>query len=1406
MVPHLKLRTQFIKLLNCTILLMVISLFLSKSSAVFGQEPAFLRDGLVAYYPFNGNANDESGNGRNGTVEGAVLELDRFGKPNSSYRFNGRKPQRITTPQSGDFSNGMTASCWVTADPDIPSESYILGSGGNSSRWFGLRTQYNDPGTIAGNRYFFCHVSTVGGDVLLPQGETNPNILSYRPDFDTWYFVTASIGNGKIKLFVNGQYAREASVGTLSQIATGKIVIGDFEDPRTGFSWKGRIDDVRIYNRALSESDVSALYKLESQPPLSPPTISAHPQSQSGISGNAVTFSVTAAGSSSLSYQWMKNGVNISGATTSNHTLDNIQSIDAGSYSVMVTNAAGAATSNTAVLTVISPPAITSQPESQSSIVGSTVILRATATGTSTLTYQWLKDGEAISGATLNQYTINSVQTSDAGSYAVRVRNAAGTTVSNSAIITAIMRPLITLSPQTQFVFAGEAATFSVGATGSPELTYQWKKNGFAISGARLSTLHIDPAQPTDSAAYSVVVTNPAGSVISDVATLTVGPLASNKIKEPGEWRRLSAGQLISSPSTGTGPSNFWRAIPNALRNPALDYYYLTQDATKGSAQEYGQIDFEVLTSGPVWMFVLFRTGNDTAYATLQENGWHVVSRDVESEYGYDPYGNNQSFQTWMLFERTCITGETFSIRTETYQPPIILRNPSIEPDYLSSLVAYYPFNGNANDESGNSNNGTVYNAVLAPDRNGVLSSAYDFNGTSADIVIPDSPSLDIESALTVSAWIKARTFDDPLPGSQKVVILSKRQNDGWGPGYESSFVFTGQAEVNWDFHPNGVNGALYAPPIVINRWYHYTFTFSGTNLSIYMDGKLAGTTNITGNLGVNDIPVVIGRRAGEGFYKSYFDGLIDDVRIYNRALSQREVSALYQFESQPPLSPPTISAHPQSQSVISGNVVTFSVTAAGSSSLSYQWMKNGVNIIGANSNTLTINSVRSSDGGLYAVAVGNASGVTISATATLTVISPPVITVSPRSESVLEGTRVAISVVATGSPPLSYQWRKNGSNIPGATAPNYTLTSPKTTDTGSYSVVVSNAAGTVTSNTAILTVISPPTITSQPEDKSDIVGSSVTFSVTATGSSPLYYQWKKSGSDIPGATFPQYTINAVQTSDAGSYSVEARNAGGAILSKAATLAVLVPPSITTPPQSKSALVGSTVTFSVTAAGSPVLAYQWKRNGLNIPGGTSSTYQISNVQSTNTGLYSVAVSNAAGSIVSSEVTLNVHVPPSILIQPKSQSHEIGDTVTFSVTPSTGLDSLVFEWRKDGVKIEGATFSSYTISNFKTTDVGSYSVVVSNPAGSVTSEAASLTLSPARPKQNTFELSRLAFGPTQGMRIQFKPVDGMSFRIESSIDLKTWVPVISFPANTGPVEFIDSAASQLEFRYYRAVHP
>jgi hypothetical protein len=169
------------------------------------------------------------------------------------------------------------------------------------------------------------------------------------------------------------------------------------------------------------------------------PVITVAPQSVTVSNGSSATFSVAAAGVSPLSYQWLKGGTPIGGATSATLVLTNVQSADAGSFSAMVTNPLGATTSATGTLTVTSlfgAPIVTAQPTSLTSFVGANATFSLTATGTAPLTYQWRKDGTPINNATSSTYTVSSVQASDAGSYTCVVSNSAGTAISNAAPLT----------------------------------------------------------------------------------------------------------------------------------------------------------------------------------------------------------------------------------------------------------------------------------------------------------------------------------------------------------------------------------------------------------------------------------------------------------------------------------------------------------------------------------------------------------------------------------------------------------------------------------------------------------------------------------------------------------------------------------------------------------------------------------------------------------------------------------------------------------------------------------------------------------------------------------------------------------------------------------------------------------
>ena len=178
---------------------------------------------------------------------------------------------------------------------------------------------------------------------------------------------------------------------------------------------------------------------------------------------------------------------------------------------------------------------------------------------------------------------------------------------------------------------------------------------------------------------------------------------------------------------------------------------------------------------------------------------------------------------------------------------------------------------------------------------------------------------------------------------------------------------------------------------------------------------------------------------------------------------------------------PPVIMIQPQAQTVIDGGMVNFEVGAAGTPPLSYQWRFNGVDVANATNGTFTITKTQIGNAGNYSVAVSNGAGLVTSQTATLTVNLPlaaPIILEQPQDQTITTGQSVTFRAVTTGTPPLAFQWRKNGANITGATNAVFTIVGAQRVDSGEYSVVVSNSLASVTSAEATLLVNLPaPTI-----------------------------------------------------------------------------------------------------------------------------------------------------------------------------------------------------------------------------------------------------------------------------------------------------------------------------------------
>lgn len=355
------------------------------------------------------------------------------------------------------------------------------------------------------------------------------------------------------------------------------------------------------------------------------------------------------------------------------------------------------------------------------------------------------------------------------------------------------------------------------------------------------------------------------------------------------------------------------------------------------------------------------------------------------------------------------------------------------------------------------------------------------------------------------------------------------------------------------------------------------------------------------------------------------------------------------------------IRSQPKIQIINTGQSATFSVVAEGPAGISYQWQRNGVAVAGATAVSHTTPAATLADDRTYfTVALTIGSTTFVSSPAQLqvyvpaVVIPPVVLLTQPSDQTVTAGLRATFKVEAGGSGALTYQWRKSGAPISGATSDEFSIASVHASDAGSYRVVVSAGASSVESNPADL-LVTPAiqqavTIFSQPASQSVPAGSAAGFSVLAGGTAPLSYQWQRNGVSISGATYHSLGFGSVQASDAGNYRVVITNPLGTVTSTEAVLSIgaaTMVPAFSRHPSPVSAKAGEGATFSVSVTGAPPPVLQWQKDGVNIPGATASVFTISSVKDDDAGRYRVIASNAGGVVTSESVQLTVEAAPAV---------------------------------------------------------------------------------------------------------------------------------------------------------------
>jgi hypothetical protein len=353
------------------------------------------------------------------------------------------------------------------------------------------------------------------------------------------------------------------------------------------------------------------------------PSITAQPAGQTVTVGQTATFTVAATGTAPLNYQWRKNGVAITGSISSSYTTPATTTADSGAqFTVVLSNSVGNVTSSAAMLTVSAAsvaPSITTQPASQTVTAGQTAMFSVAATGTAPLTYQWKKNSVVISGANSSSYTTPVTMSSDSGTqFTVVVSNTAGSATSSAAMLTvttASVAPSITTQPASQTVTAGQTATFSVAATGTAPLTYQWKRNIAAISGANSSSYTTPATMSSDSGTqFTVVVSNAAGNATSSAAALTVNAASTLQITTAQLVGGAVAGSYSATLSASGGSTPYtWSlasgTLPNGLSlnaggsisgTPSLAGSFSFTVQVKDAAAQSASKNFSINVASPV--------------------------------------------------------------------------------------------------------------------------------------------------------------------------------------------------------------------------------------------------------------------------------------------------------------------------------------------------------------------------------------------------------------------------------------------------------------------------------------------------------------------------------------------------------------------------------------------------------------------------------------------------------------------------------------------------------------------------------------------------------------------------------------------------------------------------------------
>jgi uncharacterized repeat protein (TIGR01451 family) len=1076
---------------------------------------------------------------------------------------------------------------------------------------------------------------------------------------------------------------------------------------------------------------------------------------------------------------------------------------------------------------------LTVQPLSQTVLLNDTAVFAVVATSGTTLSYQWLKNGANISGATSSILTITNAQTSDQATYAVKVTNAGGTVTSSNATLTVLVPPGITTQPVNQTVAQGQSPALSVVATGTAPLTYQWYFNGTALSGATSSTLTISNAQVTNSGAYSVAVSNLAGGLVSSSAVLTV---VNPVIVVDNTSSAVTNATTLSWPHTvGSGNARILIvgvAIHNSSRTITSATYgsqnltFIGQSVDGGGKIEVNLYQLLAPPAGTANVTVTINSGEHMAAGAVSFTGVSQLS----------PLG------TFASAGGSGLSG-TVSLSSATNEVVIDVMGAQGAASILAAggnqMLRWANTTGTGDSDALGAGSTQIGSPQTTMSWTLGASKAWALCAVALKPVPPAATLADVSTTLTgPTSVIAGANFactvavSNAGPAVATNIIVSQTL-----PGRVAFFSASGGGVSN--------NGVALWPAFNLPSGASTNFTLILTAPAVGTVTSVASSTSDTydPNTSNNDgstsgatVQTVVTPLGNPGLGNSANTTATNVSTMYwlhtvpsgdNRLLlvgfsfgdnSKTVTSVTYGGTNLSFVGRSAVNRGLELWSLVNPPVGTATIVATWSGNKdTVLWSASFTNV----DQTLPFGTFQSTNGQ--------------STTPSLTVASSPgnlvVDIVATTGDALSLTANASQTTISTGSTGTSSGNARGGGSFKAgdnSVTMSWTLGASKGWDLGAVTLnaatpvqadVVTTVSGpaavTATSNlTYTITVTNAGPATANSLVVSDILPAGTTFANTSSGgtnANGIVY-WVIPSLTNGATTNLTITVtapasgsltNTVSSTAATSDPYPANNTGRLVTTTTNTPPVANSQTVSTPDgmPKNITLTGadaenSPLSFAVVTGPSHGVLSGFSPNAGTLTYSPTPGY-------TGPDSFTFVVNDGLANSASATVSLTVTpLLPTITTPPLSQAVTVGQNISLSVVAS-GTAPFNYQWWFNGTPLAGATNSVLSLNNVQAVYAGSYSVVVANIAGSVSSPAANLTVTNPPTSLSVSNSMGLTSG---GFSFVLSVPAGATYVILASSDMQNWAPIATNVAATSSVVFTDPAATNNIVRFYRAMVP